>query len=408
MSSIIRIFSKVFPPLISLFILILGNGLFTTLLVIRLHIEGASSLVIGAMAGAYYAGLVCGSFRVEKFIVRVGHIRAFSAFASALGVVCLLQGMILSYWVWILLRLLGGFTTAGLFVVIESWLLILGTEKIRGQILALYMIALYGAQALGQFLINLGDPKALTLFAVTAMLSSLSVIPLAMTKVGQPQISEPSTLNFKKLYKASGSGVIGCFTAGLILGAVYGLLPLFIAQKTGYPSEVAFFMAITILGGMALQYPVGKLSDHLERRTVLIVIALLAAITSVFTLIGFHIVWLAVITLFLFGGVTFTLYPISTSQACDNLEPQNIVSGTQSLLLAYSIGATLGPFVAPAFIHYLGINGLFVYFIVTSLLLFIFFLWRRIHVPTKGQEENFISLPNTTPITSKLDPRGEL
>jgi len=394
-------------PLLSLFILILGNGLFTTLIPVRLHIEESSALTIGIMSAAYYLGLVCASFRTERAIIRVGHIRAFSAFASALSVVSLLQGIFVIPWLWIILRFLGGFATAGLFIVIESWLLILGTIKTRGQILALYMIALYAAQALGQFLINLGDPTTLLLFAVTAMLSSLSVIPLAMAKIGLPQFEEPSTLSFKKLYHKSASGIIGCFSSGLILGAIYGLLPVFILEKTTNNSAIALFMAATIFGGMALQYPVGRLSDFIERRTVLAAVAFCTVVISLLVNFLFTWHWAALAGVFLFGGLTFTLYPISISHACDSLDQKDIVSGTQGLLLAYGLGAAAGPVIAPLFIHLLGPNGLFIYFALISGLLGLFFLWRKTYVTASTQEERFVPMPGTTPIAAEMDPRGE-
>lgn len=401
------ILKLVFSPLVSLFILVLGSGLFTTLLVVRLHLDHASTMTIGVMTGAYYIGLILGSFRIEKFIIRVGHIRAFSAFASALAVVSLLQGILFSTWIWILLRLIGGFATAGLFIVIESWLLILGTIKTRGQILAFYMITFYAAQACGQFLINLGDPKTLLLFSISAMLSSLSVIPLAMTKVGQPQISAPSALSFKQLYKTSGSGVIGCFSGGLIMGAIYGLLPLFIIEQTKSNSLISLFMALTIFGGMALQYPFGKLSDHVERRIVLIMITILMMIASFAMVYAFDYSYVAYMAVFLFGGMTFTIYPVSISHACDNLEPNDMISGTQGLLLAYSIGAAIGPILGAVFMRYLGTDGLFAYFILVGIILTCFFGWRRYQIPSSKPEEPFVSLPQTTPITAELDPRTE-
>ncbi len=396
-----------FAPLLSLFILILGNGLFTTLLTLRLQLEGTDELIIGIMTSAYYLGLVVASFRIERSIIRVGHIRAFSAFASTLAVVSLLQGIFVVPWFWLILRFMGGFATAGLFIVIESWLLISGTVKTRGQVLALYMVTLYAAQACGQFLVNLGSPETLLLFAITAMLSSLSVIPLALSKIGVPQIEEPESLSFKKLYQKSASGIIGCFGGGLLMSSIYGLLPLFIVAKTNNKADVAFFMALTIFGGMALQYPVGRLSDLMERRIVLVGVCALTVLLSLVVMVGFGNNWLAMIVTFLFGGFIFIIYPVSISHACDSLDAKEMVSGTQGLLLAYSVGATLGPFIASVFMDLLGPNGLFIYFASVSVALCAFFIWRRTQVASTIQEEQFVPLPQTTPITANLDPRGD-
>lgn len=396
-----------FSPLLSLFLFMLGSGLFTTLVILRLHIDNFSSITIGAMTSAYYAGLVIGSFRSERFILRVGHIRAFSFFASLLAVVCIAQGIYVEPWFWLILRVAGGFATAGLFIVIESWLLIIGDIKTRGKILSFYMITLYAAQGSGQFLINLGSPSELLLFAVAAMLSSLAVIPLSITKISQPEIHEPASLSFLELYKLSTSGVIGCLCSGLILGAIYGLLPIFLTESLANLKLVSLFMALTIFGGMALQYPIGKLSDHVERRIVLIVIACLVAAISIFAILAFSYSWISAVVLFLFGGLTFALYPVSISYACDSLKPNHMVAATQGLLLTYSIGATIGPFISPLFMNYFGKNGLFMYFFCMSSFMACFFLWRKTQTTAPIQENTFIVMPLTTPITSELDPRGE-
>ncbi len=394
-------------PLLSLFVFMLGSGLFTTLVVLRLHIDNFSSITIGAMTSAYYAGLVIGSFRSERFILRVGHIRAFSFFASLLTVICIAQGIYVEPWFWLLLRVGGGFATAGLFIVIESWLLLIGDIKTRGTILSLYMVTLYAAQGLGQFLINFGNPSQLLLFAVAAMLSSLAIIPLAITKIGQPEINEPVSLSFIELYKLSTSGVIGCLCSGLILGAVYGLLPLFLMQSLPNLKLVSTFMALTIFGGMALQYPIGKLSDMLDRRVVLIIISFLVAGISIFSIFAFHYTWISAIAIFLLGGLTFTLYPISISYACDNLKPVHMVAATQGLLLTYSLGATIGPFISPIFMNFFGKDGLFIYFFCMSSFMVFFFLWRKTQSVAPTKEDTFVVMPLTTPITAELDPRGD-
>lgn len=402
-----RIFLLVFSPLLSLFIFTLGSGLLTTLVALKLHDIGSGSLMIGSMAGAYYAGLALGSFRIERFIVRVGHIRAFAAFASSLAVIAILHGLWVEAWFWLLLRLAGGFATAGLFIVIESWLLSMANIDIRGRVLALYMVALYGAQAGGQFFIKFADHSILVPFAIAAMLSSLSVIPLAMTYVSSPKVDEPSTLSLKKLYQTSASGVIGCFSSGLILGAVYGLMPIFLVKASSGSGEIAVFMSLIIFGGMALQYPVGRLSDIIERRSVLILICVLTILTSLALIFGAQFWWLSALMLFLFGGFVFTMYPLSISHACDSLAHKDIVAGTQGLLLAYSVGATLGPLFAPEFMQRFGPSGLLIYFVVVSSLLCIFFIWRRTAKAAAPREENFISVPQTTPVLSELDPRGD-
>lgn len=385
----------------------LSNGLYTTLMALNLHLHGMSAMFIGTLTGVYYIGLAYGSFKIEKYIIDVGHIRAFAAFTALIIVVCLLQGLIFSPWLWLVARFLAGFGTAGIYVVIESWLLAVGSVKTRGQILAFYMIALYAGQALGQFMINFSSPEKLNLFVLTAMLSALAIIPITLIKTPSPEITEPSSLGFKKLLQSSASAVYGSFSSGLVLGAIYGLLPLFVIQKTESESQVSVFMALVIFGGMALQYPVGKLSDFIERRLVLLCLSLLTMVGSIIIIFGFQILFLSYGLIFLLGGLTFTLYPVSVSYACDNLKDKDIVSGTQSILLAYSVGAAIGPFIAPIFIHLIGDNGLFIYLAAVCVPLSLLLIWRKRKIRANPQEESFRVMPQTTPITAALDPRKE-
>lgn len=162
----LQVLRSTITPLISLIIIILGSSLMTTLLTVKLSHLGVSSLMIGAMSAAFYGGLVLGSFKIEPFIVRVGHIRAYAAFASTLAVVSILHGLWINTWAWLVLRLMAGYSIAGLFVVIESWLLACSTVQTRGQVLALYMTALYAGQAAGQLLLNVSDINTLVPFCL--------------------------------------------------------------------------------------------------------------------------------------------------------------------------------------------------------------------------------------------------
>lgn len=402
---------KVIAPLLSLSLLILGNGLFMTLVTVRLHLENASVWFIGLVSAAYYAGLAFGSIRIERFIYRVGHIRAYAAFAAILTAVTLLQGLWLEPWVWVGLRFIGGYCLAGLFVVIESWLLGYSTATTRGQVLSLYMIALYGSQSLGQFLLNVSDPATLTPFCIVSIFSALSIVPISMTYSDSPHIEEASTLSFKKLYAISPLGVVGCFAGGLTLGAIYGFYPLFLSELSFPVSKLALIMGLLIVGGMLLQYPIGHLSDIIERRKVLLGICLLVIGLSIGQMItSYHWYSSFLVMVFLFGGLTFTIYPVSISHACDHLEAKDIAAATGGLLFAYSLGATIGPLIVPAFMRPFGPLGLFIYFIVVAMALAGFTLWRmRQTAALKADEkQEFVAVPaGVSPVASELHPLSE-
>ncbi len=403
----INILRNLIAPLLSLIILVLGNGLFGTLVTLRLQLEHVPTWMIGLVGGAYYAGFMIGSIRTEKLSIRVGHIRGFAIFAAITSACVLLQGMWIDPWGWVVLRFIGGACQAGLFVIIESWLLAFSGSDSRGKILAIYMTAFYASQASGQYLLNLADPASMTLFALTAVLASLSLVPVCITRMESPKITEPSALKLHRLLQISPTGVMGCFCSGLVLGTIYGLLPLSIKEMGMSKQDIANIMAITIFGGMLLQFPVGYLSDRIERHRVLVFIAIALTISSFIILIEPKFKYLFMVSAFLMGGFAFTLYPISISHACDKLENKDILAATAGLLLAYSVGATIGPIVAPFFIETMGPQGIFVYIVLISLVLSAYVIYRfkiRVRIPV-GAQQKFVAVPRTTPIISELDPR---
>lgn len=401
---------SVTPPLLSMFFLMNGVGLFSTFIPIRLEMQSVSSWDIGLITSAYYFGMALGAFKNANFILRVGHIRAYAAFASLTAVVILSQGLFYHLWFWVALRVICGYCIAGLYIVVESWLLGQSTTKTRGQFLALYMIALYGASASGQFLLKTFSMENLTPFAIATILASLSVIPLAITKVKNPTIEEPSALTLPRLYKLSPTGIVSCICSGLLVSSVLGLLPVYTQNTFDSVSQTASIMFFLIAGGTVLQYPIGRLSDMFDRRLMLI------ALCIVLFAISFYIILIPSLSannlyliIFIFGGASFAVYPVGISHTCDILEPNDIVSATQGLMLAYGIGAVFGPVFASAYIEFLGSIGLFIYLSMICIGLSVYLGYRvyKRATPPKDEHQDFVVLPGTTPVASELDPRSK-
>lgn len=401
---------SVISPIISLVILVLGNGLFLTYVTVRLKLEGFSNFTIGVVSAAYYAGLFVGSIRANKLIERVGHIRAFCIFGSLLSVFTLLQGFYISSWSWTILRFFNGVMMAGLFITIESWLLVKSNLKTRGKILSLYMIALYSSQSAGQFLLNISNPISWVPYILVTILTCFSLIPVSITRTTAPVIEEPSYLNVIQLFKISPLGVIGCFLSGILLGTVYSISPLY-AQEIGLTlSQIATFMGLTIFGGLVLQWPLGHLSDYIDRRKVLIIAGVFTFIISVaISFLGDMQLTILYILVWLFGGFSFTLYPICISHACDHLEPKHFVAATGGLLLSYGVGAIIGPLLAPILMKTFGPKGLFIYFSIIGAILSLYAIFKVFKTAPIPKEDKvpYANIPRTTPTVSELDPRNE-
>ncbi|MDR5867509.1 MFS transporter [Halomonas koreensis] len=365
-------------PLLGLFILGIGNGFLATLITLRLDAAGESPVVIGWVSSAYFIGLALGAMLNDRLLLAIGHIRAYGSFASLVAVTVLLQGLVDAPAAWFVLRLIGGWATVGVFLVIESWLLTAGDAGVRGRLLALYMIALYAAGALGQLLlgaINALGPAAP--FMVIGLLASLSVLPMAMIPRITPLVEKAEPLSPLRLITLTPTGVAGSFGSGLAVAAVYTLLPLYL-QRVGFGVQgVGQLMAVMVLGAMLLQYPVGRWSDRHDRQLVLIALGGLCALIAAGVLLLPLPPWGLAALLFLLGGGVFSLYPAALSHAADRAPAGALVRMSQGLLLINALGSTLSPPLITPVMTRVGDAGLFWSLGALGVILMAFFAWRR-------------------------------
>lgn len=392
--------------LLAIFMLMSGGGFMTTLVGVRLERTGSSAMVIGLIGTAYFAGLVIGSMQAPKLVRRVGHIRAFAAFVAWVSASTLVYAIHRDPLLWAILRLCDGICLAGVYVCLESWLNERADADTRGSILAGYMIALYGGQALGQFLLTLSNDRPATPFLVASILISMAAIPVVLTHIAAPPPAEDATLSFRRIYAASPLGLVGAGATGLMLGAFYALGAVFTRRLGLDLAGTATFMSVVILGGVALQWPLGRLSDRMDRRKV-IVFALggtLAASLVLAMIPGPGMMLLVCGALF--GGLSFALYPLCVAHTNDHLAPEQRVAASGGLIMVYSVGAALGPMSAALAMTVAGTPGLFLFIAMAAGLSFGFGLWRQLRtapVPANLQE-NYVVMPRTTPMSANLDP----
>ncbi|HSX10914.1 MAG TPA: MFS transporter [Chlamydiales bacterium] len=358
------------PPLLSLVFMMMASGLFNTFVSIRLEMEGYVPEDIGIVTSALYLGILVGSLRIDRWIAHVGHIRSFVAFAVILAILVLSQSFWINPWYWSVLRFIGGICMAGIFIVIESWILMESGPKMRGAALSLYLAVLYAALSLGQFLIDASDPSGFFPFCITAILLIVSVLPVSMHKVAEPTITHTTRLSVTQLFRISPLGFIGGIVSGMLLAVVYGLVPVYAGEVGMSVSEIGTFMAILIFGGFSLQWPLGRWADRGDRRRVLNIASFITATLGLsIALLDHTSPILLFILAWLFGGFSFTLYPLSMAYACERVKEEQIVAATGGFVLSYGIGAIAGPLLAPLAMTLLGSSGLFYFLALISLLL---------------------------------------
>jgi MFS family permease len=392
-------------------ILILGNGLVGIVLPVRMSLEHVPTEFSGLVMSAYYGGLVCGCLWGQGVIARVGHIRAFAAFAAGVAATTLIFPLWFDPVAWAALRIIVGFLMAGLFFTIESWLNLRSSKKTRGQILSLYMVTNYLASMLGQLLVNVWSVKGLELFCLGAMLLCVSLVPVVLTRVAGPDIDRTSRLSIARLYRVSPLGVVASLGAGLISGAFYGMGAVFGAGIGMSIFAISVFMGITLLGGLSMQWPIGLLSDKYDRRTVLlwvlIVIATTCLLEYALSRTAHATTWLLVLT-GLFGGAAATIYPLAVAHAFDYVEREQMVAASAGMLLSWAIGATAGPLLASLMMSRGGDWSLFLYLAGVSGVLAAFTRYRmgrRTALPT-AEQAKFAPRGEGT-VAGTLDPRAK-
>lgn len=369
---------SLFTPLSSLVLLIMGCGLFNTFIPLRLEMEHYDPEVIGAVVSATYVGLLLGSFKISRLIAWAGHVRSFILFTTVSGILSLLPALWMDPWYWAALRFIGGICMGGIFIVIESWILMLGTPANRGVMLSLYLGALYSALTLGQFLINLSDPAGSWPFVITALFCFLSILPMVMQKPQAPKIESSASLSLSQLFSLSPLGFLGGIISGMILAVVYGLVPVYAKEIGLSVGQIGNLMAMIIFGGLSLQWPIGKWADTGKRRPMIQRVSFLSVI------FGISIAWvpqdatlLLLCVAWFFGGFSFTIYPLSMAYTCEKVQDHQIVEATGGFVLSYGIGAIAGPLLAPLAMDYFGAHGVFYFLAGISFLLGLATLGRR-------------------------------
>ncbi len=359
--------------LLSYGMLLLGNGMIGTLLGIRSRLEEFSMEITGVIMAGFSVGLLMGALYAVRVVAAVGHIRAFAAFASIMSVAVLAHVLFIDPVTWFVLRVVAGFCMAGMVMVVESWVNERTTNNTRGQILSLYMITNYLGAGLGQFMLLVGDPAQFQLFIIASMVYSLALVPILVTRASAPKPSSPQRMKFRELFAISPVGVFGTICAGMANSSLNSMGAVF-AKEIGLSiGDVSVFMAAAILGGMALQFPIGRLSDKFDRRTVLISASLatgLAALAVIWATSQTVAILFAAVAFY--GAVGFTIYPLSASQVNDLAAPDRLVQVAAGLLIAYGIGASIGPIMAAQSMAAFGPAGFFLFIVGVNSALILF------------------------------------
>jgi MFS family permease len=375
-------------------LLLVTAGVYSTLVGIRAELKNLPTLVSGGITTAYYAGFLLGSWYTLRALKQVGHIRVYAALASLLSASVLITGVYDSPLVWIIMRSSTGFCFAGLYVVAESWLNGLASNTFRGRLLAMYNVVTIGAYGAGQLLVFNFDARTLTGFAFAAVVSSLAVIPVAMSEqAATPQVENNTHITMRELAKIVPTGAGTILLVGLAHGGMLGMAVIFATREGLSVGRVGILIAAINLGGMALTWPISSASDDIDRRIIGVLSSLAVIVLGLVMLTHAPSSWVTTALLFAIGGFSFPLYAVGGAYTNDWVSQEQMGAAASQLVTLYGFGAMIGPLVAAPFLDIIGTQG-FAWSIISLhalILLFLIYRIRAWHAPVTTKHWDDVS-----------------
>ncbi len=358
-------------------LLMVSAGVFSTLVGVRAELKQLPTIVSGGITTAYYAGFLLGSWYSLRALAQVGHIRVYGALASLLSASVLITGVSDSPLVWIIMRSSTGFCFAGIYVVAESWLNGLAKNTFRGRLLAMYNVIAMGAYGVGQLLVFNFDARTLTGFAFAAVVSSLAVIPVAMSKqAATPDIERHERISLRELARIVPTGFGTILLVGLAHGGMLGMVVIHATREGLSVGQTGLFVAVLQLGGMALTWPISSASDDIDRRIIGLLISLGAIVMGAIMLTQDTDSVMTLVLLFAIGGLSFPLYAVAGAYTNDWVSPEQMSAAASQLVTMYGFGAMLGPLAAAPFLDLLGTDGYAWSIIAFHVLILVFLVYR--------------------------------
>jgi MFS family permease len=362
--------------LLGIMLLMLGNGMQGTLLGIRGGIEGFSTLQMSVVMSCYFLGFLFGSRMTPDMIRRVGHVRVFAALGSLISAVLILYAAAPNWMAWSLMRVVIGFSFSGVYITAESWLNNASTNETRGQALSLYLIMQMIGIIAAQGILNLGDPSGYLLFIVPSVLVSVAFTPILLSISPAPAFDSTKPLSFRRLYKASPLGCVGMFILGGIFSAQFGMAAVWGTQVGLSVKEISIFVAMIYVGGLVFQYPIGWASDRMDRRKLVLALAVAGAIAMMAPVVfdpGFGVL---LIIGMLAGGISNPLYSLLLAYVNDYLEGPDMAAASAGLIFINGLGAISGPIITGWIMAQMGPSGFFLFMGVLFAVMSAYAAWR--------------------------------
>ena len=385
--------------MLGILLLMVGNGLQGTLLGVRGSIEQIGPFWMGFIMSGYFVGFLGGSKLTPLMLRRVGHIRVFAALGSLVSAAFILYATFVEPVFWMMMRVMVGFCFSGLFVVAESWINDTSTNETRGQSLSLYILVQMVGVVAGQLLLNVADPSGYGLFVLISVLVSISFAPILLSVTPMPVFSTSKPMTLTQLLQTSPLGCVGVFLLGGVFSALFGMSSVFASEIGLSVKQISWFVTAIFVGGMVMQYPVGWISDRIDRRTLIVIMTATASGIAMFASVAGGSVWLLIALAFCIGAAVNPLYPLLLAYTNDYLESDQMASASGGLIFINGCGAMGGPIIVGYLINHFSPASFFLFIASLTSMVCLYAIYRMTRREAVSVEDTNPYLPVSSTVT---------
>ncbi|SIT76803.1 Predicted arabinose efflux permease, MFS family [Yoonia rosea] len=403
-----QVFTGSWALFVGMFMLMVGNGLQGTLLGLRGEAEGFSTFELSIVMSAYFLGFLFSSRYTPELIRRVGHVRVFAALGSMISAVLVAYPVLIEPWAWTIGRVIIGFCFCGVYITAESWLNDASSNENRGKSLSLYMITQMAGIVFAQWIVSQGDVSGYVLFIIPSILVSLAFAPVLLSVRPMPAFASTKPMKLRNLIKASPLACFGMFMLGGVFSAQFGMSAVYGSRVGLTVSEISLFISAIYIAALILQYPIGWLSDRMDRRALIVWISLIGAAGSMiaFLVPGYYV--LIVVSGAIVGGMSNPLYALLIAYANDYLEKEDMAAASGGLLFINGVGAIAGPLTVGFIMDSIGDNGFWLFTAVLMASVGFYGIYRATQRSREHLETESVTVPYapvsaaSTPIAAEL------
>jgi MFS family permease len=402
----LQVISSAWALLLGMGLLMVGNGMQSTLLGVRGQIENFGTFEMSVVISAYFIGFLGGSRMAPNLIRRVGHVRVFAALASLISAVMILYPTLVNPWVWVLGRILIGFCFSAVYVTAESWLNDAASNENRGQALSIYMIVQTAGIVLAQGLMVTADPSGYVLFVIPSILVSIAITPILLSISPTPAFETTKAMSLRELMGFSPLGCVGMFLLGSVFSAQFGMASVYGSEAGLSVGEISTFVATIFIGGMITQYPIGWLSDRMDRRALIALTAAVGAVGASIGVMSNGDFTLILVAAFLMGSTSNPLYSLLLAYTNDFLDHEDMAAGSGGMIFLNGLGAVSGPLITGWMMGVFGPSGFYMLIGVLFAMLAIYAVYRatqRAAIPV-DETGSFVAMSQSamTPVAMEI------